>query len=183
MSLGWPGNASGSPRKSWRKWPGTGTSGLLCSSCCPRDPTAGEAADNGWMNGFYQFSHRSCEAPIVFVAFPIIIDPSIHPLSAASPGVGSRGQQLEQRSPDIPVPGHFFQLFRGDPEAFPGEPKDIVSPTCPGFSPGSPPSETCPEHLTREASRRHPNQMPEPPHLAPLDAEEQRFYSEPLPDD
>ncbi|KAJ8395912.1 hypothetical protein AAFF_G00027950 [Aldrovandia affinis] len=40
-----------------------------------------------------------------------------------------------------------------------------------------------PEHLTREASRRHPNQMPEPPHLAPLDAEEQRLYSEPLPDD
>ena len=25
--------------------------------------------------------------------------------------------------------------------------------------------------------------MPEPPQLAPLDAEEQRFYSEPLPDD
>jgi len=25
--------------------------------------------------------------------------------------------------------------------------------------------------------------MPEPPHLAPLNAEEQRFYSEPLPDD
>ena len=29
-SLGWPGNASGSPRKCWRKWPGTGTSGFLC---------------------------------------------------------------------------------------------------------------------------------------------------------
>uniref|UniRef100_A0A8C4TTK8 trypsin n=1 Tax=Erpetoichthys calabaricus TaxID=27687 RepID=A0A8C4TTK8_ERPCA len=28
---------------------------------------------------------------------------------------------------------------------------------------------TCPEHLTREASRRHPDQMPEPPHLTPLD--------------
>ena len=27
---------------------------------------------------------------------------------------------------------------------------------------------------------RHPNQLLEPPHLAPLDAEEQRLYSEPL---
>jgi len=85
------------------------------------------------------------------------IHPSIHPSSAASPGVGSRGQQLEQRNPDFPVPGHFLQLFRRDPEAFPGQPRDIVSPTCPGASPGSPPSGTCPEHLTREASRRHPN--------------------------
>ena len=90
------------------------------------------------------------------------IHPSIHPSSAASPGVGSRGQQLEQRNPDFPVPGHFLQLFRRDPEAFPGQPRDIVSPTCPGASPGSPPSGTCPEHLTREASRRHPN----PSHLS-----------------
>jgi len=28
--------------------------------------------------------------------------PSIHPLSAASPGVGSRRQQLEHRNPDVP---------------------------------------------------------------------------------
>ena len=115
------------------------------------------------------------------------IHPSIHPLSTAHPGVGSRGQQLEQRSPDVPVPSHFLQLIRGDPVAFPGQPRDIVSPTCPGSSPGSspgsPPSRTCKEHLTREASRSHPNQMPQPPHLAPLNTEEQRFYSEPLPDD
>ena len=111
------------------------------------------------------------------------VNPSIHPLSTASPGVGSRGQQLEQRNPDVPVPGHFHQLFMGDPEALPGQRRDIVSPTCPGSSPGSPPSGTCLEHLTREASRGRPNQMPEPPHLAPLNTEEQQFYSEPLPDD
>ncbi|KAL6468581.1 hypothetical protein MHYP_G00221050 [Metynnis hypsauchen] len=37
--------------------------------------------------------------------------------------------------------------------------------------------------VTREASRRHPNQMPEPPQLAPLDVKKQRLYSESLPDD
>ena len=34
---------------SWRKWPGTGTSRFLCSSCCPSDPIAGEVVDDGWM--------------------------------------------------------------------------------------------------------------------------------------
>ncbi len=33
----------------------------------------------------------------------------------------------------------------------------------------------------RKASRRHPEQMPEPPQLAPLDVEDQRLYSELLP--
>ncbi|XP_061607303.1 spermine synthase isoform X3 [Phyllopteryx taeniolatus] len=33
--------------------------------------------------------------------------------------VGSRGQQPQQGSPDFPLPSHFLQLFRGDPEAFP----------------------------------------------------------------
>ena len=37
-------------------------------------------------------------------------------------------------------------------------------------------------HLPRETSKRKPDQMPEPPQLAPLNAEEQRLYSEPLPD-
>ncbi|MEQ2257816.1 hypothetical protein ILYODFUR_038733, partial [Ilyodon furcidens] len=30
MSLGWPGNALGSPRRSWRRCLGRGTSGRLC---------------------------------------------------------------------------------------------------------------------------------------------------------
>ncbi|KAK3566086.1 hypothetical protein QTP86_025538 [Hemibagrus guttatus] len=79
--------------------------------------------------------------------------------------------------------GHFLQLFRRDPEAFPGQPKDMVSPACPGSSPGPLPSGACPEHLSRETSRRHPKQMPEPPQLPPFDVEEQRLYSELLPGD
>ncbi|CAM4634692.1 unnamed protein product [Leuciscus chuanchicus] len=35
-----------------------------------------------------------------------------------------------------------------------------------------------PEHLPVKASRRHPEQMPEPPQLTLLDVEEQRLYSE-----
>ncbi|TWW62362.1 hypothetical protein D4764_04G0010090 [Takifugu flavidus] len=77
---------------------------------------------------------------------------------------------------------YFFQLIRRDPQAFPDQSRDIVSPTCPGSPRGSPTGGTCPEHLTREASRGHPNKMPKPPHLAPLNAEEQRLYSELLPD-
>ncbi|KAK3555190.1 hypothetical protein QTP86_010028 [Hemibagrus guttatus] len=73
---------------------------------------------------------------------------------------------------------HFLQLFRRDPEAFPGQPRDIVSPACPGSSPGPPPGGACPEHLSRETSRRHPKQMPKPPQLPPFNVEEQRLYSE-----
>ncbi|KAI3370699.1 hypothetical protein L3Q82_007257 [Scortum barcoo] len=77
------------------------------------------------------------------------------------------------------------------PPALPGGPRgvprpaetDIVSPACPGSSPRPPPGGTCLEHLPREASRGHPKQMPKPPQLTPLDAKEQRLYSELLPSD
>ncbi|KAK3534941.1 hypothetical protein QTP70_002024 [Hemibagrus guttatus] len=78
---------------------------------------------------------------------------------------------------------HFLQLFRRDPEVLPGQPRDIVSPACPGSSPGPLPGGACPEHLPRETSRRRPKQMPEPPQLCPFDVEEQRLYSELLPGD
>ncbi|XDV35990.1 hypothetical protein PO909_005844 [Leuciscus waleckii] len=50
------------------------------------------------------------------------------------------------------IPG---TLFRGDTEAFPGQLEDIV-----------PSGGTRPEHLPGKASRRHPEQMPEPPQLS-----------------
>ncbi|PWA27293.1 hypothetical protein CCH79_00019484 [Gambusia affinis] len=46
-------------------------------------------------------------------------------------------------------------FFRGNPKAFPGQPRDIVPPACPRSSTGPPPGGTCPEHLTREASRQN----------------------------
>ncbi|MEQ2282632.1 hypothetical protein AMECASPLE_002718 [Ameca splendens] len=95
----------------------------------------------------------------------------------------ARGQQPKQRSPDFPLRSHLGQLVRGNPSAFSGQPRNIVPPAYPGSSFGPPPGGTCPEHLTREASRRHPDQIPEPPQLAPLDVEKQRLYSESLPDD
>ncbi|KAK3533720.1 hypothetical protein QTP70_024318, partial [Hemibagrus guttatus] len=95
----------------------------------------------------------------------------------------TKGQQSKQGCPDFPLPRHFLQLFRRDPEAFPGQPRDIVSQACPGSSLGPLPGGACPEHLPREMSRRHPKQMPEPPQLSPFDVEEQRVYSELLPGD
>ncbi|KAI3359201.1 hypothetical protein L3Q82_002718 [Scortum barcoo] len=96
---------------------------------------------------------------------------------------GSRRQQSEQGCPDFPHSRHFLQLFQGDPEAFPGQLRDIVSPACPGSSPRPPPGGTCLEHHPREASRRHPKEMPKPPQLTPLDVKEQQLYSELPPSD
>ena len=72
-------------------------------------------------------------------------------------GVGLRGQQPEQESPDLPLPSYFIELFRGHPEVFPGQPKGIVPPACPGYSQGLLTGGRCPEHRTREASGRYPN--------------------------
>ena len=38
--------------------------------------------------------------------------------------------------------------------------RDIISPACPWCDPGSPPRWAYLEHLPREASKRHPDQMP-----------------------
>ncbi|XP_061820491.2 CUGBP Elav-like family member 3-B isoform X2 [Nerophis lumbriciformis] len=78
------------------------------------------------------------------------VTPSIHPsIFFRLSEVGSRGQQPKQGSPDFPLPSHFVQLLPGDPEAFPGQPGDIVFPTCPGSSPWPPTGRTCPKHLPR----------------------------------
>lgn len=47
---------------------------------------------------------------------------------------------------------------------------------------GSAPRWTRLEQLPKEVTRRHPDQMPEPPQVAPLNTEEQWLYFEDLPD-
>ncbi|XP_055022265.1 ceramide kinase family protein isoform X2 [Boleophthalmus pectinirostris] len=91
-------------------------------------------------------------------------------------------QQSKQGHPDFPFHAPFLQHFRGDPEAFPGQPRDIVPSDCPGSSLGPLPSGMSSKYLPREPSRRH-LEMPKPPHLAPLDVKEQCLYSELLPCD
>ncbi|KAK3529226.1 hypothetical protein QTP70_021926 [Hemibagrus guttatus] len=91
---------------------------------------------------------------------------------------GSWGQQSKQGCPDFPLPGHFLQLFRRDPEAFPGQPRDSLSSVSWVF-----PGVSSRWVIPRETSRRHPKQMPESPQLSPFDVEEQRLYSELLPGD
>lgn len=56
---------------------------------------------------------------------------------------------------------------------------DIISPPGPGSVPGPLPSWICLGHLLREAPKRHPNHMPEPPQLAPFHTKEQRKTSHP----
>ncbi|KAK5602720.1 hypothetical protein CRENBAI_002502 [Crenichthys baileyi] len=101
-------------------------------------------------------------------------------LIAGSAGDGHRAGRLNSGSAgDGLAPLGPARL--GNPKAFPGQPRNIVLPACPGSSSGAPPNGTCLEHLTREASRRHPSQMPEPPQLARPDVERQWLYSKPPP--
>lgn len=120
------------------------------------------------------------------IIFIILHFTSIHPFFCLS-GAGSWGQQ---RSPDLPLPGHFLQLVRGNTEPFPIHPRDVISPVCPRSTPGSSPIRHVrmrfqiqadslgylPRwfvHLTRMPTTQMSKRLP------PFDVEE-RLYSEPL---
>ncbi|CAM4549908.1 unnamed protein product [Leuciscus chuanchicus] len=157
---------------------------LADSLILPLDCTEYASSLSKYANSIHQLALKHPAAMQQFGISFVCACPSIHPsIFFRLSGAGSRGQQSKQGCPDFPLPRHFLQLFRGDTEAFPGQPGDIVPPACPRSSPGSPPGGTCLEHLPGKASRRHPEKMPEPPQLAPLDVEEQRLYSELLPSD
>ena len=85
----------------------------------------------------------------------------------------SRWQQAEQGAPGPLLPSNVFQFLLGDPEAFPGQLGYVIPPV----SSGSPTCWTCPENIQGEAPRRHPDQMPEPPQLAPFETKEQLLSS------
>ncbi|TWW59156.1 hypothetical protein D4764_06G0006860 [Takifugu flavidus] len=83
------------------------------------------------------------------------IHPSIHPsILYRLSRVGSWGQQPKKRSPDFPLPSYLFQLILRDPQAFPDQSRDIVSPTCPGSSRGS---GTCPEQCPQQGGVQGPS--------------------------
>ena len=52
----------------------------------------------------------------------------------------------------IRVSGPLLQLFWEDTKAFPGQPDDVISPTCPWSASWHSPGWTCPKHL-QEASK------------------------------
>lgn len=73
-------------------------------------------------------------------------------------------QQPKQEKPAFPLPRHFAQHFPADPKVFLDQLGDIDSSACPGSFLGAPPRSM--SHLTKEASRWHPNKISDPPHLA-----------------
>lgn len=68
------------------------------------------------------------------------------------------GKQSEQGCPGFPFPGHFLHFYQGDLKAFPGQPRNIVSPRCGPFS------KTDPSGTYLEL-KGHLKQMPKLPQL------------------
>lgn len=92
------------------------------------------------------------------------IDPSIHLL----PLICGQISGLRHEAQISFFPATSFNSSGVIFETFPGQPEDKVSPVCHGSYLGSPPGGTCPDPISREMSRLHPDQMPKSPHLSPI---------------
>lgn len=90
---------------------------------------------------------------------------SINPLSSM---IRSQGQQCKQRCPDYSLFSLLHQLLHGDTQVLLDQMRDIISSSSPWSALGFSPHWTSPKHHLMKASRRHPNQIPKPCHLAPL---------------
>lgn len=99
------------------------------------------------------------------------IHPSFHFLQHVQIWLLGAGALEEKQY--FPHPDHF--ALQGDPKLPLGQPGDIVPVAWPGSATGPSSSVICLEKLTKNVSRRHSNQRPDPPHLAPLDTEEQQL--------
>lgn len=84
-----------------------------------------------------------------------IIQKSIHPSM-----FGSQRQQSKQSHLDLPLPSHLPRLIQGG-QAFPPQPRDIISPACPGSASGPPPSEIL--GAQEFSLRRHSSPILKPP--------------------
>lgn len=78
---------------------------------------------------------------------------STHPSFLCLFRTGLLEQWFKQGCPDLLITGYFLQLFWKDFKVVLGQPSDVGTLVCPGFSPGSPPGGVCLENLT--GSRRH----------------------------
>lgn len=104
----------------------------------------------------------------------VSVQPSIHPFSFC---LWSWWQQAKQASLS---PANAFQLLLGDAEMVPGQMRYIVPPASSMSTPGAPLCWTWREKVSRETSKKHPDQIPKPLRLAPFNTKEQGLYSEPL---
>lgn len=76
---------------------------------------------------------------------------------------GLQGRQVSRK-----VQSSTYHLQLINTEAFPRQPRDVISPACPESVTGLNPSKTGKEHLTQELPRRHPSQMPDTPQAMAL---------------
>ncbi|KAI3359654.1 hypothetical protein L3Q82_014038 [Scortum barcoo] len=137
-----------------------------------------------WQNTFKASLRLNLKAFKHFCHNVISIHPSIH-FHPLGPGPGRGGSSLSRDAQTSLTPDTSSSSSGGIPEAFPGQPRDIVSPACPGSSTGPSPGGTRLEHLPREA--RPPGGIRNADAQATsadssLDAKEQRLYSEAPPE-
>ncbi|MEQ2309262.1 hypothetical protein AMECASPLE_036781 [Ameca splendens] len=93
--------------------------------------------------------------------------------SYAYPGPGRRSSSLSRDTQTSLCSHTSSGSAWGKLEAFPSQPSDIVPPACPEPSTGPPPVVMWLEFLSKEAFRRHPEQMAVSPQLN-TPVEEQR---------
>ncbi|KAK5613448.1 hypothetical protein CRENBAI_021637 [Crenichthys baileyi] len=107
MSLGWPGNALGSPLRSWRRCLGRGTSGCLCLVCCPRDPVPDKRKMTSWKQAHADTKEKKTDFEVRKFAYQLaslkFLDVSINKLQSAR--LGSQPQL-----PSLLEPGCFQPL-------------------------------------------------------------------------